>query len=190
MITEKLLLELHEYVNDKKINDIQSFNVVLEIPMEMEATSYSKNENRSESFIHPKRVVTFENRIHNEIEKYIETQSEETFTQVLFNFIDKKGTKDSVVYKKAGIDKKHFSKIRSNPKYKPGKNTVMALAIALELDKDNAFKLLGSAGYSLSNSDTYDLVILFCLEKKLYNIHEVNMALDSFNLKPLSRALE
>ena len=66
----------------------------------------------------------------------------------------------------------------------------MVFALAFELIKENAYKLLNSAGYSFSDCDTLDLVILFCLEKNIYNIHDVNISLDYFSLKPLSGALE
>ncbi len=109
-----------------------------------------------------------------------------TFNQVLFEYIDKKNTSDIDIYKRAGIDRRHFSKIRSNLDYRPSKNTVIALALALQLDQNKAHRLLRSAGYSLSDSDTFDLVIQFCLEKKIYDIHDVNLALDYFSLKPLA----
>lgn len=120
-----------------------------------------------------------------ELEDFIEDNRKPKLKEVLFNFIDEKDTGDSEIYKKAGIDRRHFSKIRSNPDYQVGKNTVIALALALELNKKETDKLLSSAGYSLSESDIYDLVIQFCLEKKVYNIHDVNQALDYFSLKPL-----
>ncbi|MDP4180117.1 MAG: hypothetical protein Q8942_03385 [Bacillota bacterium] len=127
---------------------------------------------------------------HNELEEYINNNRKPTFNQVLFNFIDRKGTTDSEIYKKAGIDRRHFSKIRSNPDYRIGKNTAVALALALELNKMETDELLGAAGYSLSDSDTFDLVIQFCMEKKIYDILNVNEALDYFSLKPLSGVLE
>jgi len=126
----------------------------------------------------------------NELENFIKNTRKPTFNQVLFSFIGKKGTSDSEVYKRAGIDRRHFSKIRSNPDYRPGKNSAIALAIALELNKKETDKLLSSAGYSLSDSDTFDLVIQFCLEKRIYDIHSVNQALDYFSLKPLAGVLE
>lgn len=61
----------------------------------------------------------------------------------------------------------------------------MSLALSLELNKKETDELLASAGYSLSESETFDLVIQFCLEKKIYDIHDVNQALDYFSLKPL-----
>ena len=97
---------------------------------------------------------------------------------------------DPVIYNRAGIDRRHFSKIRSNSNCRPGKNTAIALAIALELNQKETMNLLSAAGYSLSESDTFDLVIQFCLMKKIYNIHSVNQALDYFGLKPLTGVLE
>jgi hypothetical protein len=125
------------------------------------------------------------NMLNIELESFIKTKRKPTFSQVLFKYIDKKGTSDSEVYKKAYIDRRHFSKIRSIPDYKPGKNAVIALALALELNKKETDKLLSAAGYSLSDSETLDLVIQFCLEKKIYDILEVNEALDYFSMKPL-----
>ncbi len=81
-------------------------------------------------------------------------------------------------------------KIRSNPDYRIGKNTAIALAIALELNEKETDNLLGSAGYSLSDSETFDLVIKFCLEKKIYNSDDVNQALVYFSLKPLFGVIE
>jgi len=127
---------------------------------------------------------------HNELEDFIKNTRKPTFSQVLLNIIDKKGASDSDIYKRAGIDRRHFSKIRSNPEYRPGKNSAIVLAMALELNKKDAERLLSAAGYSLSESDTFDLVIQFCLEKKTYDLHTVNQALDYFSLKPLAGVLE
>lgn len=113
-----------------------------------------------------------------------------TSIQVLFSFIDKKGESESEVYKRAGIDRRHFSKIRSDPDYCIGKNSAIALALALELDKKQTDELLSAAGYTLSDSDIFDLVIQFCIERKIYNIYDVNQALDYFSLKPLIGVLE
>ncbi|WP_210364197.1 hypothetical protein [Bacillus sp. REN3] len=120
-----------------------------------------------------------------EIESFIKQKRKPTLQKVLFDFIDRKGATDAEIYKKAGIDRRHFSKIRSNPEYRPGKNTMIALALALELNKKETDKLLSSAGYSLSDSELFDLVIQFCIEKKIYEIIQVNQALDYFSLKPI-----
>jgi hypothetical protein len=129
-------------------------------------------------------IIT-EEKHHNELKDFININRKPSFTQVLLNFIDNKGSSDSDIYKKAGIDRRHFSKIRSNPNYRPRKNTVIALALALELNKKETEQLLSSAGFSLSESDTFDLAIQFCLEKRIYDVDLVNQALDYLRLKPL-----
>lgn len=125
-----------------------------------------------------------------ELENFIKKKKKPTFVQVLFDYIDRKGVADTEIYKKAEIDRRHFSKIRSNSDYKPSKNTAIALALALELNKKETDKLLSSAGYSLSDGNIFDLVIQFCIEKKMYNIQSVNEALDYFSMKPLIGTVE
>ena len=78
-----------------------------------------------------------------------------------------------------------FSKIRSNPDYRPSKNTTIALALALQLDTDDTEELLSAAGYSLSDSNVFDLVIQYCLEHHIHDIYSVNVALDHFDQKCL-----
>ncbi len=134
-----------------------------------------------------KETIDLEQSIDGvELEGFIKDKRKPTLHEVLFDFINRKGFTDSEVYKKAGIDRRHFSKIRSYHDYRISKNTAIALALALELTKKETDKLLRSAGFSLSESDTHDLIIQFCIEKKLYNIHYVNQALDYFSLKPLT----
>lgn len=125
-----------------------------------------------------------------ELENFIEGNKKPSFSRTLLKFIDRKGLSDSQVYRKAGIDRRHFSKIRSNDDYKPTKNTVVSLALALELNTDETDELLASAGYSLSRSELSDLVVLFCIKKKIYHIEDVNAALEYFGLKPLGRVIE
>lgn len=119
------------------------------------------------------------------LDDYIADKQQPKFNEVLFQFIDTKETTDVLIYKKAWIDRKHFSKIRSNPDYQVGKNTAIALAMALELTENEAEELLQSAGYALSDSDKSDLIIQFCLENKIYDLHAVNEALDSMDEKTI-----
>ncbi|WP_108669106.1 hypothetical protein [Peribacillus acanthi] len=122
----------------------------------------------------------------NELEDFINRHRQPTFQEVLFSFIENKGLQDPEVYKRAGIDRKLFSKIRSNRKYHPRKNTIVALALALELSYEQTDHLLDTAGYTLSDSDTSDLIIKYCLEKKMYDIDNVNQTLEYFSLKTLT----
>ncbi len=100
--------------------------------------------------------------------------NENKFQKLLFGYIDKKGLKDSDVYNKANIDRRLFSKIRSNEDYHPSKETIIALASSLELSIDDLEKLLESASYSLPKNNKFDLIIRFCFLEKIYNILEIN----------------
>ena len=108
-------------------------------------------------------------------------QADAGFTETLLNLIDKTGKKDSEIYKKANLSKQHFSKIRNNPNYKPTKSTAIALALALELSLEDAKDLIGRAGYALTNSSKFDLIIRYFIEQGNYNVLEINIALYEFD---------
>ena len=99
------------------------------------------------------------------------------FTETLLRLIDQSGKKDSEIYKKALLSKQHFSKIRNNPDYKPTKPTAIALALALELDLEATRDLIGRAGYALTNSSKFDLIIRYFIEHGEYNLVEINCML-------------
>ena len=108
-------------------------------------------------------------------------QADAGFTETLLKLIDKSGKKDSEIYKKALLTKQHFSKIRNNPNYKPTKPTAIALALALELDLEATKDLIGRAGYALTNSSKFDLIIRYFIEQGNYNVVEINIALYEFD---------
>lgn len=103
------------------------------------------------------------------------------FSETLLNLIDKTGKKDSEIYKKACISKQHFSKIRNNPHYQPTKPTAIAFALALELDLEATYDLIGRAGFTLSKSSKFDLIIRYFIEHKEYNVVAINVALYEFD---------
>ena len=208
---KQLLVELKLYIERNKVeNIIRDTDVACNYIMPLksavrldkahqeEALSKSKEADDStwlEQFrkksvakVDEKRSIYSEDFLkeEDELEDYInKKKSKETFSTKLLKYIDRSELSDAEIYKKAGIDRRHFSKIRCDKYYQPKKVTAIALCMALQLSIEETTELLQIAGYSLSNSDTGDLVVKFCIEKGIYNLIEVNEALNYFGQKLL-----
>lgn len=103
------------------------------------------------------------------------------FSETLLQLIDRTGKKDSEIYKKANVDRKLFSKIRNNMDYRPSKTTALAFAFALELDVDETKDFIGRAGFALSHSSKFDVIVEYFLVNGNYNVFELNEVLFAFD---------
>lgn len=116
---------------------------------------------------------------------YALSNTEDTFSESLLKLIDESGLTDAQVYKKANIDRRLFSKIRKNKDYTPSKSTVLSLAIALELDINKTKDLLRKAGFALSHSNKFDIIIEYFISNKTYDIYTINEVLFAFDQNTL-----
>ena len=113
-----------------------------------------------------------------------------TFSEYLRDLLIERGGKDSEVYKRAEVSKQLFSKILCKRDYQPTKSTAIQLAIGLQLDLAGTQKLLEKAGFSLTRSSKADLVVQYCIERRIYSVTFINEALDDCGLPLLKTGLK
>lgn len=175
IISSKLFNEINKYIKDRYIDKEILFNDVdiCSLPLEEKCLQIDDDVKVCEmpDFLKNRRKIS---------EYDLEQQLEKSFSEELLFIIEKRNLKTSDVYRKANIDRKHFSKIKNNPDYRPSKITAIAFALALELDFDETDDFIGKAGYKLTHSSRFDIIIEYCIENKIYDVLEVNDILYDF----------
>lgn len=165
-LTSEMLEELQGYIQEH-YEELKCDPVCSDYISIFEKLDFGEKIHKGSEFFEQKEVRSLED---------VMEEIGESFHDQLFRYIDMSGMTDVEVYKRANIDRKLFSKIRSNPAYHPRKDTILALQLSL----DEVIDLLCRAEYALSPSRKTDLIVKFFIEKGIYDIYVINEALDKY----------
>lgn len=168
-LSEKLFKSVSSYIDENYVSDKMSLEYGTS---KVRRFDYEELLLRESSYEITSKMPNLDGMLYN---------LDKGFSETLLDLIDRTGKKDSEIYKKANVDRKLFSKIRNNADYRPSKTTAIAFAIALELNMDETNDLLSKAGFALSQSSKFDVIVRYFIENKKYDIFELNSVLFEFD---------
>lgn len=186
-ISEKLFSDIAEYIDDNYVDEhtddyserLRRLNVFQEKELICEASVCEEADEEIDMLMTAAPMAAPSKKAKSLDDAL--GQIDESFSEMLLRKIDESGMTDAECYKKANIDRKLFSKIRSDKLYKPSKPTAIAFAVALELSLEETRDMLMKAGFALSHSNKFDIIIEYFIENENYNVFEINEALFAFD---------
>lgn len=128
----------------------------------------------------PQRSASLASKARRELERLI-SHRDTSFSQEVLLLIDARGMTDVEVYKRANLSRQLFAKVRKGDGYRPTKQTAVALALALGLDREETDDLLSRAGYVLGSASRFDIIVGYYIDRGIYDVLAVNEMLFAFD---------